>query len=110
MGDCMADVDVDERLGKLEADSRVHSEILKTQSETLTKMSDVLVQQATMQQANIDITRRLDDHERRFDQVMATVAGNREQIVKWSGGIAVILTISGFVIGLHKLGVLFAPS
>lgn len=102
-----ASVDVDKRLASLEARGEFHERLLAEQSETLRGVKDVLVQQGATQQALVDVNRRLDDHDLRLEKWVEQSTRNREQILRWSGGIAAVIAVAGLMVALQKLGVLF---
>lgn len=94
-----------EKVQDLEVKTVEHSVLLGKVQETLDKMSNVLVEQEKTNQQLLSLEKRHEAKavadEKRFKEHEHLINKNREQILKWSGAIAVIVFVIG--VGLTVL-------
>lgn len=125
MGGLMASVDVKQEINDIQMRLGVHDHILSQQSKTMDKMTDVLEKVVTVAEKQVHIEQQLEQHRddtrqhredtredmrefrnsvsARFTKQDERIASNYTQIMKWSGGIAALITAVGVAATLYKL-------
>lgn len=114
----MADVDVSEELKEIRLQLKLHDQLHKDNTEAIKQVKDVLVKLATVSSDVTHVVSRLErideyyqkeldkletETKLKFEKLEDKVADNRTTVVKWSGGLAVLVFVIGLLPVLLKL-------